>query len=215
MWRTLVSTAAFIALAIGTTHWLTHDFNVWTAEGARRFEVVTAPVSAPPVTLAGPHIPHASLPDLLTTGHAATIVDFIYTRCETICQVLGTGFQQLQARIENDAHLRDRVRLLSISFDPAHDTLDVLRDYGNRLGADPQIWTFAQIADHQQLDALLNRFNVVVIPDGQGGYAHNAALLVVDTRGRLVRIFDYSELDTALAFAARLTDQDQINRQRS
>lgn len=207
MVRTFVACAAFVALAIGATRWLTDDFNAWTAEGARRFEVATTPVSAPPVTVDGPHLAGTTLPDLLASGHGVTIVDFVYTSCQTVCQILGTGFQQLQARIGKDPQLKKRVRLLSISFDPARDTTDVLRDHADHLGADPAIWTFARIADQRQLATLLDRFNVVVIPDGQGGYAHNAALLVVDRDARLVRIFDYSELDTALAYAVRLANR--------
>ncbi|MCE7902944.1 MAG: SCO family protein [Gammaproteobacteria bacterium PRO9] len=207
MGRTLVACAAFLVLAIGAARWLTLDFNIWTAEGARRFEVASAPVAAPDVTLDGPGLRDTRLPEVLAANQAVTIVDFIYTSCQTVCQVLGTGFQQLQARIEADAWLKQRVRLLSISFDPARDTTDVLRDHADHLGADPAIWTFARIADQRQLATLLDRFNVVVIPDGQGGYAHNAALLVVDRDARLVRIFDYSELDTALAYAVRLADR--------
>lgn len=207
MGRTLVACAAFLVLAIGAARWLTLDFNIWTAEGARRFEVASAPVATPDITLDGPGLRDTRLPEVLATNRAVTIVDFVYTSCQTVCQVLGTSFQQLQARIEADAWLKQHVRLLSISFDPARDTTDVLRDHADHLGADPAIWTFARIADQRQLATLLDRFNVVVIPDGQGGYAHNAALLVVDAEARLVRIFDYSELDTALAYAVRLADR--------
>lgn len=48
---------------------------------------------------------------------------------------------------------------------------------------------------------------MVVIDDGLGGYEHNAALLVVDESGRLVRIFDDTEGATALAFARALAQR--------
>lgn len=62
-------------------------------------------------------------------------------------------------------------------------------------------WRFATVADPRELAPLLRQFRVIVIPDGLGGYEHNAALLVVDPRGRLVRIFDYDRIDDALGFA--------------
>jgi protein SCO1/2 len=42
------------------------------------------------------------------------------------------------------------------------------------------------------------------VPDGRGDYEHNAALLVVDRQGRLVRVFDYSEQQLALDYARDL-----------
>ena len=61
--------------------------------------------------------------------------------------------------------------------------------------------------DAGQLRRLLEAWQVVVIDDGLGGYEHNAALLVVDESGRLVRIFDDTEGATALAFARALAQR--------
>src|SRR5690606_27555811 len=80
--------------------WLTHDFQVWTDEGARRLEVALRPVPVPAVQVQDADGAHASLQALLEgEGPApagATIVDFFYTHCETICLSLGGSFQQLQ-----------------------------------------------------------------------------------------------------------------------
>lgn len=58
--------------------------------------------------------------------------------------------------------------------------------------------------DAAELKRLLDIFLVVVISDGLGGYEHNGALLIVDERGRLVRIFDHTDLDAALAYVRSL-----------
>jgi len=50
-----------------------------------------------------------------------------------------------------------------------------------------------------------------VIDDGMGGFEHNAALLVIDGRGRLVRIFDDTETELALNYA-RAISQGTIRR---
>jgi protein SCO1/2 len=62
---------------------------------------------------------------------------------------------------------------------------------------------------------LLASFEVVVIPDGMGGFEHNAALLVVDAHGHLVRIFDYAEMETALAYAQYLSTQSAPSSQKA
>ena len=214
MGRTTALSVLFALLAYAAGAWLTHDFQVWTAEGARRLEVALAPVPAPATSLHGPDMADTTLPLLLSEGGGVTIVDFVYTRCQTVCLALGSTFQQLQANIQEGqrnspagtkgAKGTAGVKLLSISFDPAHDQPAALTAYAGRLQADPRIWRFATARDATALRPLLERFQVVVIPDGMGGFEHNAALLVVDGRGRLVRIFDYADMDTALAWAQHL-----------
>ena len=214
MGRTTALSVLFALLAYAAGAWLTHDFQVWTAEGARRLDVALAPVPAPATPLHGPDMADTTLPLLLSEGGGVTIVDFVYTRCQTVCLALGSTFQQLQANIQEgqrnsptgakSAKGTAGVKLLSISFDPAHDQPAALTAYAGRLQADPRIWRFATARDATALRPLLERFQVVVIPDGMGGFEHNAALLVVDGRGRLVRIFDYADMDTALAWAQHL-----------
>ena len=179
--------------------WLTHDFQVWTAEGARRLEVALAPVAAPDVRIEGPTVAQQPLPLLLGDGRTVTIVDFVYTRCETVCLSLGGTFQQLQAALGEGGH----VRLLSVSFDARDGTAD-LRAYASRLHADAQRWTFVRAVDSVQTPRLLQAFQVTVVPAGRGDFEHNAALLVVDQRGRLVRVFDIAEQQLALDYARHL-----------
>jgi protein SCO1/2 len=198
-----------VALALGgyaSASWLTHDFQVWTAEGARRLEVALTPVAAPAVLVEGPGTASQPLPQLLGDGQSVVIVDFFYSRCQTVCLALGSVFQQMQSALQGaDAgDAASRVRLLSISFDPEHDTPQELQRYATRMKADPRWWRFVRPADRQHVVHLLTSYQVVVVPDGRGDFEHNAALLVVDQRGRLVRIFDAAEQQLALDYARDL-----------
>ena len=148
------------------------------------------------------------------------MVDFIYTRCQTVCLSLGSSFAQMQASLQHDressatgseravpASAGKQVRLLSISFDGAYDTPAQLQAYGQKLQIDPAVWQLARVPDPVQNAALLRSLGVVVVPDGRGDYEHNAALLVVDGRGRLVRIFDQAEQQLALDYARDLAQR--------
>jgi protein SCO1/2 len=201
MIRTVI---ACLLLALGGyagAAWLTHGFQVWTAEGARRLEVALAPVPAPAVPVEGPAVAPQSLPQLLAAGSGVTIVDFFYTRCQTVCLALGSTFQQLQASLQADPGAG--VTLLSISFDPRDGTPD-LRAYAARLRADPRHWRFVRAADARETARLLAAFQVTVVPAPHGDFEHNAALLVVDQRGRLVRVFDIAQQQLALDYARHL-----------
>lgn len=205
--------ACLLALAgYASAAWLTHDFQIWTAEGARRLEVAQHPVPVPPVTVEGPGMAAQPLPALLAQGGGVTLVDFIYTRCQTVCLSLGSSFQQLQAALLADraAGARAGVRLLSISFDGAHDTPAVLQAYARTLQADPLVWNWVRVPDVAQQQALLQRLGVVVVPDGRGDYEHNAAFLVLDAQGRLVRVFDLAGQQLALDFARHLAQGGRL-----
>lgn len=200
------------ALALGgyaSAAWLTHDFQVWTAEGARRLEVALAPVPVPPVMAEGPGIAPQSLPQLLGGGSSVNVVDFVYTRCQTVCLALGSVFQQMQGQLlaagASDA-AASAVKLMSISFDQRDSTSD-LQAYAVRLQADPRTWRFVRLQGARETQRLLAAFQVTVVPDGRGDYEHNAALLVVDRRGRLVRVFDYAQHQVALDYARHLAGE--------
>jgi protein SCO1/2 len=109
-------------------------------------------------------------------------------------------FAQLQREIVSDPHARD-VGLLSISFDPSHDDRGALEAYASRHGAVPSRWRVTAPEDGPALATLLREVGVVVIDDGHGGYAHNAAIHVLRGDGRLLRIFGVEQYEEALEWA--------------
>lgn len=202
--RTLLAVLC-VALAGGTALALTTDgLRAFTSEDARRLEVSEAPVQLPVLEVLGTDGRPVSLSD----PERVTLLDFVYTRCETVCRALGSEFQQLQTEIRARG-LQDRIRLLSVSFDPEHDTPAGLAAYARHQRADSAVWQFAVLANAADLPELLGQFGVVVIPDGLGGFEHNAAIHVVDQRGRLVRIMDLSNPAAALAEALARAKADR------
>jgi len=206
--RTAVAVALFTVLALAAFAGMTDGFRVVTSESARRLAAVERPIEVADAALVDAAGKMRALhADLAGDGRIA-IVDFIYTRCDSICTVLGNEFQQLQREIVAQG-LQDRVRLLTISFDPAHDDRAALAGYAKRMAADPALWRFATAADADadELAPLLASFGIVVIADGIGGYVHNAALHVVTPAGRLARIHDLGEFRQALYDAAGLAGE--------
>lgn len=131
MLKTALASASVALSGYACAAWLTHDFQVWTAEGARRIEVALHPVATPAVDVDGPGLQPQPLTRLLADGQSVTVVDFVYTRCQTVCLALGSTYQQMQAAVQSarkaDA-AASRVKLLSISFDGQHDTPRRLRN---------------------------------------------------------------------------------------
>jgi protein SCO1 len=59
---------------------------------------------------------------------------------------------------------------------------------------------------------LLSSLGVVVIPDGLGGYAHNAGPHLIDRHGRLHAVHNAEDWLTALAHARRIADAARSSR---
>jgi len=122
---------------------------------------------------------------------SAVVVTFIYTRCPLpqFCPLMDRRFAEIQTMAAADPALRGKVRLLSISFDPATDRAAVLRAHAAKAGANPNVWRFAT-AEETVVDRLAATFGVNVIREKDGTITHNLRTAVVDAGGRIVSIHD-------------------------
>ncbi|HSJ99389.1 MAG TPA: SCO family protein [Myxococcota bacterium] len=194
--RNEAASATTAVLAIAVLAWATSGFQVVTAEAARRRAIAAAPRRVPPLQLedaAGASFEFESL-----RGRRVAVA-FVYTRCPQVCVRLTSDFDALAARLRA-RRAADGAALLSVSFDREHDTPARLRAFASLHDADGTLWRFARARDPAALARWLERFGVVVIPDGRGGFQHNAALHLVDEDGRLARIVDLGALDEAERF---------------
>jgi protein SCO1/2 len=184
---------ALLVLCLGSAGlWAgTDGLRAFTSEQARRLAVQRTPRPVPDVVLQDQDGRAFGLGDY---RGRKLLVDFVYTRCRSICGALGAGFQRLSHDLPPAP---DAAMLLTISFDPQADTPTALKRYAQRFSADASVWRIARPQDEATLAALLRTFEVVVVPDAYGEFQHNAALHLVDEGGRLVRIFGYDELEQA------------------
>ncbi|NYT80582.1 SCO family protein [Alcaligenaceae bacterium] len=199
--RTLLAALLACCLGLGAISAKTDGFTVLTSEAARRADIAHAARALPDAVLLDERGVSGGLLERLRDDGRIAVVNFIYTRCVSLCLAMGTEYQRLQSDIRR-LGLADRVRLLSISFDPA-DTPDRLDRYARGMHADAGIWTFAMAPDAAQLRALLSAFGIVVIPAPYGQYEHNAAYHLASADGRLERIVDLEETELLLAYLQR------------
>ena len=122
------------------------------------------------------------------------VVTFVYTRCPlpNFCPLMDQNFVALQKLITADPVTRGRVRLISVSFDPEHDTPAVLKAHATRLRADPAVWTFLT-GDRVTIDRFAGRFGVGVLRDDPASLTHNLRTTLVDADGRVRTVFDGSD----------------------
>lgn len=149
---------------------------------------------APPIAI-GDAVPDFTLTDQagsrvrlsLLAGKVVGIT-FIYTSCPLpdYCFRLSNNFGRLQKRFATRMG-RDLV-LLSISFDPAHDTPAVLAKYAGIWKADANSWHFltGTLSDVKQV---CHRFGLNFWPD-EASLTHSLHTVVVDRQGKLAANFE-------------------------
>jgi protein SCO1/2 len=118
------------------------------------------------------------------------LVTFIYTRCPfpDFCPRMSGNFAEIDKQLASNPALA-ATQLLSISFDPEHDTPKVLRDYAFRVAhtQDPALfkrWQFA-VPTSADLPKLANFFALTVKPEG-GLITHNLSTAVIGPDGKIV-----------------------------
>ncbi|PQJ36563.1 electron transporter [Salinibacter sp. 10B] len=131
------------------------------------------------------------------------VLTFIYTRCPipNYCPRMSKHFATLQPKLR--AEYGERVQLLSISFDPAHDTPAVLQDYASRYTDRLDTWTFAT-GDSSQVRRATSLFGVYT-SQGDGEITHNLVTAVVGSDGTVERLFrgnEWTPTDVMQAVAA-------------
>lgn len=185
--RTSIASVALVLAGGVVLASATDGFQAFTSEAARRVAVHERPVMVPPVALetqAGDRINLAEL------RGKWLLVDFIYTGCQTLCLSLGSDFARLEEELAGPI-ANGRVRLLSVSFDPSNDSPRELVAYLERFHRRGPGWLAARPTDKAGLIELKRGFGVTVVPDGLGGYTHNAGIHLVDPQGRIVEILDF------------------------
>lgn len=176
--------ASLLVCAVGgaLVHTGTDGLRAFTTEQARRISIEETPRALPAVALEDQDGRPFFLSQYAGQGVA---VNFIYTQCTSLCSLLSAGFQ----RVHHASGDGEGVQLVSISFDP-RDTPELLKQYASHFGADGRAWRFARVRDTTAIAGLLRSFGIVVIPDGNGDFQHNAAIHILNADGRLARVLD-------------------------
>lgn len=196
MWRKSIGILFALVAGISLLWTGTDGLRAFTAEKARILELEREQPKLPSATLTDSNSKDFHLQEL---EGKYTLMTFMYTSCGDVCPVLERNFAEIYENIPKEV-LGSEVVLVSVSFDPENDTPTVLNSYSDHFGADGEQWKMATIQDEQELQAVLDAFEVIVIPNEYGGYEHNSAFYVINPEGKLTNIFDYQAPQTVVEY---------------
>jgi cytochrome c peroxidase len=93
-------------------------------------------------------------------GDKLVVMGFIYTHCPDVngCPLASFVMKQLQMRLLESEDLKDKVRLISLSFDPILDTPDAMRDYSMHFRRKGFDWRFLTTVSEDKLQPILEGY---------------------------------------------------------
>ena len=111
------------------------------------------------------------------------LVSFFFTTCPSICVQQNQKLKELQDQFAG----RD-IKFLAITVDPETDTLDRLKEYATRFGADPQQWLFLT-GDL----TYIRRIGAEIFQQPVDKKFHTERFALVDPEGNIEGIYSWPE----------------------
>ena len=155
----------------------------------------------------GPDGNELELGDLM--GDKIVLLTFIYSSCRDLngCPLATAVFYKVKERFKYNQELADKLRLISVSFDPEHDTPEVMRLYGKGFEEGDPEWMFLTTASEKLLGPIINNYGQMVIKeydeDGKykGTMAHILRAFLIDMSKNIRQEYSVSFLHDQLVTA--------------
>jgi cytochrome c peroxidase len=156
------------------------------------------------------------LHDLL--GDKIVVLSFVYRSCPDMngCPLANFVFRGIARRVLEDSALREQVRLVSMSFDPVHDTPAAMRHHGATLAPEGVDWAFLTTESEQSLTPILTAYGQSVRKEidenGKplGTISHILRVFLIDRQKRIRNIYSSAFLhaDTVTSDIQTLLRED-------
>lgn len=135
-------------------------------------------------------------------GDKIVLLSFIYSTCSDIngCPLATAVFHKINRRLQKDPELAKQLRLLTLSFNPLHDTPETMRLYGAGFASETVDWRFLTTASERQLQPILDQYQQsiqkIYDKDGRftGTYSHILRVYLIDKRRHIRNIYSVSFL---------------------
>jgi cytochrome oxidase Cu insertion factor (SCO1/SenC/PrrC family) len=138
-----------------------------------------------------------------------TLLTFFYTYCVDPlgCPFAHATLADLRDRVRGDRSLVARVRFVSVSLDPTHDTPAAIAAYGREFDVDPKFeWRFLTARGVPELLPVLDDFgqDVSVDLDGNGRATrtlhHMLKMFLIDAHGEIREIYTLAFIQPLMIF---------------
>ena len=135
-------------------------------------------------------------------GDKVVLLSFIYAACSDVngCPLATAVLHKIKNRLKQEPEVAAQLRLVTLSFDPEHDTPEMMQHYGQELQDKALEWHFLTARSEQDLQPILERYqqNIHKVYDAQGRdtgtFSHNLRVYLIDKNKQLRNIYSVAFL---------------------
>lgn len=141
-------------------------------------------------------------------GDKPVMLSFIYAACSDTngCPLATQVLHKISRQLQKQPELADKLRLLTLSFNPTHDTPEMMRHYGAGFNSGNFDWQFLTTRNEAALQPILDGYqqDVQKIYDGQGRFtgtfSHLLRVYLIDKDKNIRNIYsvDFLHADTLI-----------------
>jgi protein SCO1/2 len=133
------------------------------------------------------------------------VADFFFTTCPSICPIMQRNMLNVYNRFKAD----DKVRILSYTIDPKHDTVPALKQYADKLGISGNSWWLLR-GDKDAVYQMAEKNYLVAVKDnGSGGLIHQGWFVLVDKQKRVRGSYDGTDMKQVTQLIADMQTLEQ------
>ncbi len=146
---------------------------------------------------------HALMGNAAKGTNKIVILSFIYSTCSDVngCPLATTVLHKIKSRLlQQEPELAKKLRLLTLSFNPLHDTPAKMKQYGESLQDGAIEWHFLTTRSEQELQPILTAYqqNIQKVYDDKGQdtgtFSHVLRVYLIDQHKQLRNIYSVSFL---------------------
>lgn len=153
-------------------------------------------------------------------GDKIVLLSFIYSTCSDIngCPLATGVFHKINRRLQKVPELAKKLRLLTLSFNPEHDTPEAMHHYAEGFANDNVDWQFLTTKSEQKLHPILDQYQQsiqkVYDEEGQftGTFSHILRVYLIDKSKKIRNIYSVSFLhaDTLINDVKTLLNESKV-----
>ncbi|MVF21712.1 photosynthetic protein synthase I [Methylocaldum sp. BRCS4] len=134
-------------------------------------------------------------------GDKLVLLSFIYSTCSDVngCPLATAVFHKIQRRLEQEPEIFKHLRLITLSFNPQHDTPEVMAHYGKAFAKDAD-WRFLTTRSEQEIQPILTAYGQSIQKDYDadgkflGTFSHVLRVFLIDREKQIRNIYTVSFL---------------------
>jgi cytochrome c peroxidase len=129
-------------------------------------------------------------------GDKVVLLSFIYATCNDVngCPLSTSVFHKIKRRLTK-AGLKDDLRLITLSFDPKHDTPNIMANYAKSLETEQTDWRFLTTHSQKELRPILEGYNQTIQQEyddqgeTMGTFSHTLRVYLIDQKRKIRKIY--------------------------